>query len=346
MAKKVLSICIPTYNRVCKTLALVRNLLSYLGSDIEIVVLDNCSTDDTQNILSKIKDERFVYFRNDVNIGSMPNLLKSLTLGSGEYLILCLDKDTICVENLSILMERIVIDNEVVVGHCALNSTTFETDVTYQQGLSSLLNIAYTSEHPSGIFIKRETLTKGNIIAEILNNNKEFAFNTELLKAQLSVLGKSKRIKIPCVFTETLEDCEKEISHTYSGSNIYFFPKNIVNRFNVFCNNLFELNVSKKDKLLILNDIFYSLLLATTFDYKSIMMNRSICVHHGIRTRHVSVKELIKNYLEFLTNFISISLPVSALYKINLSFRSSVKVLCLIAFNRTKKIKKKFLSKE
>jgi glycosyltransferase involved in cell wall biosynthesis len=50
-----LSICIPTYNRVHKTLSLVTSILEYDDVDIEVVVLDNCSSDNTEIVLSNIK---------------------------------------------------------------------------------------------------------------------------------------------------------------------------------------------------------------------------------------------------------------------------------------------------
>lgn len=300
-----LSICIPTFNRSDKTLDLVRNLLSYKQNDIEVVVLDNCSTDDTQLLLSEIKDERLIYIRNEQNIGSMPNVLKSLTHGEGEFVLLCLDKDRIVTENLPYLIRRIRDDNEVVLGQCALNTNYFEKDIVYDKGLLSIKYLAYTSEHPSGLFIKRSLLNNAGIINKIIDTNKSFAFNTELLKAEMSILGKSKRINIPLIYTETLAVCEKELSHTYKGDNIYFFPKKIIETFNIYIQNLYSLNLPKNHKRIVSKYIYISLLNASTSGFKNIMKNRSICTHHGIDSHNVGFGELLLAYKNFNINFFS-----------------------------------------
>jgi glycosyltransferase involved in cell wall biosynthesis len=326
-----LSICIPTFNRADKIVDLVKTILSYKENNIEVVVLDNCSTDNTHMLLNEITDNRFVYVRNNNNIGSMPNVLKALTHGSGEFIILCLDKDTIISENLPFLIQRISEDKDVIFGQCALNTQDFEEDIVYQKGLLSLIHLAYTSEHPSGLFVKRSVLVKTGIIDKIIIKNKSFAFNPELLKAELAILGKSRRINIPLVHTETLETCEKELSHTYKGDNIYFFPKNIIETFNIYIENLFNLNITKKHKKTILKKIYLSLLNASTFGFKSLMKNKSICSHHGINTRNVSVKELIKIGYAFFKAFIKCDLPVNFFYKFYICILANMKIIYFVS---------------
>ena len=322
-----LSICIPTYNRADKIVDLVKTLLSCKENNIEVIVIDNCSTDNTQMLLNEIIDNRFSYVRNKNNIGSMPNVLKALTLGSGEFILLCLDKDGIIPENLPFLIQRIREDNDVVFGQCALNRYDFEEDIVYNKGFLSLIYLAYTSEHPSGLFVKRSVLTKAGIIDKIVANNRSFAFNTELLKAELAILGKSRRINLPLVYTETLEACEKELSHTYKGDNIYFFPKNIIETFNIYSKNLFNLNITKKHKKTILKKIYISLLTASTFSFQSLMKNKSICSHHGINTRNVGINELIKIDYTFFKAFIKCDLPVNFFYKFYICILAHMKII-------------------
>lgn len=92
MGKPILSICYPTYNR-CKTLdETVRSVLKYSGDDIEIVILDNCSTDSTKSVVQSIKDERVRYYRNKTNTG-FTNLLLVLLKAKAEYALLMSDED-------------------------------------------------------------------------------------------------------------------------------------------------------------------------------------------------------------------------------------------------------------
>ena len=86
MNRKLLSICIPTFNR-CEVLdSTLLNLFSNPDFDdglIEVVVSDNCSTDNTLEIVKKYP--LVIYHRNSVNIVDS-NFTKVLSYGSGKYL--------------------------------------------------------------------------------------------------------------------------------------------------------------------------------------------------------------------------------------------------------------------
>ncbi|MBW3697564.1 glycosyltransferase family 2 protein [Vibrio sp. T187] len=85
--KYKLSFCIPTYNRseyLSQTLA---NIIPQLSEDVEIVISDNASDDDTQSMVSRFMEDypNIKYFRWDSNMGADINYLKTVELASGEY---------------------------------------------------------------------------------------------------------------------------------------------------------------------------------------------------------------------------------------------------------------------
>jgi glycosyltransferase involved in cell wall biosynthesis len=321
-----LSICIPTYNRIDKTLLLVKSILEYEGNDIEIVVLDNCSTDKTKLLLENIKDIRFRYLRNNQPIGGMQNILTSLTHGRGKYVLLCLDKDKILADNLNEFIVRLK-KIEVVAGQCALNIKNFRDDIIFYKGVDSVSNFAYTSEHPSGLFINNDLLKKNEIIKKIVATHSTFSFLPELLKAEISLFGKTARINMPFVYTETLEECEKEVSHSYTGDNIYFLPNNIIQTFETYITNLQTLDLSNKQKKNVLMKITSSLLINSTIGFKNIMKNKSICLHHGINTRNISVLELARIYFLFFSFFFQIKTTISFIDKLNIFIVANIKIV-------------------
>jgi abequosyltransferase len=88
----ILSICIPTYNRSKHLEATVLSIVCqdrFLKSnDIEIIISDNCSEDDTGEVsrtLIKNYGDRIKYYRNDKNIKDM-NFEKVLSYGKGMFL--------------------------------------------------------------------------------------------------------------------------------------------------------------------------------------------------------------------------------------------------------------------
>ncbi len=82
-----LSICIPTYNRAGFLPAAIESILSQLQEEVEIVISDNASTDDTQEVLRPYLEKypQIVYSRHPVNQGADRNFLRVVSLARGEY---------------------------------------------------------------------------------------------------------------------------------------------------------------------------------------------------------------------------------------------------------------------
>lgn len=80
-----LSICVPTYNRPDLTVRTLESVLRQTERPFEVLVLDNCSTED----MTKVKDfcvkNDFKYQRNEKNIGMMGNMNKTIELAKGEF---------------------------------------------------------------------------------------------------------------------------------------------------------------------------------------------------------------------------------------------------------------------
>ncbi len=89
------SICIPTYNNANFLRQAVESALGQSYQDFEIVIVDNCSTDHTGELiesLQKENDGRIRFFKNDQNIGLTGNFNKCLKYAEGENIkFLCSD---------------------------------------------------------------------------------------------------------------------------------------------------------------------------------------------------------------------------------------------------------------
>ena len=71
------------------------SILKSKRNDFEVVILDNCSDDGTEEYYKSFTDTRVKYFRNKVNIGGIKNPIKAVSLGKGLYSMVILDKDKI-----------------------------------------------------------------------------------------------------------------------------------------------------------------------------------------------------------------------------------------------------------
>jgi len=100
--KKILAIAIPTYNRVEDIKITLANFIEQIKENklenfIEIVVSDNNSTDDTQEVMQSFinanPDLAIKYSKNDTNIG-LRNIYNVSKLAKAKYVWLCGDDDT------------------------------------------------------------------------------------------------------------------------------------------------------------------------------------------------------------------------------------------------------------
>ena len=84
------SICIPVYNRADILCRAIDSCLRQTYKDIEVVVCDNASTDNTKEVVLQYckKDSRVKLYQNDVNIGGLKNFKKTIEHAKGEFCIL------------------------------------------------------------------------------------------------------------------------------------------------------------------------------------------------------------------------------------------------------------------
>ncbi len=88
------SVCIPTYNYGQYLREAIESVLSQTFSNFELLVIDNCSIDNTMDIMENYTklDPRIKYVRNSCNVGMAQNFNECLRHASAPYIkILCAD---------------------------------------------------------------------------------------------------------------------------------------------------------------------------------------------------------------------------------------------------------------
>lgn len=92
MSQPLFTIATITYNSGEWTRQAIESVLASTFTDFELIISDDCSTDNTWEIIQEYKDERIVRWRNEKNIGEYPNRNKVLENARGKY-ILFIDGD-------------------------------------------------------------------------------------------------------------------------------------------------------------------------------------------------------------------------------------------------------------
>lgn len=96
----LLTIAVPTYNGSRTIRTMMDFLMPQVNDCVEILIIDNCSTDDTPDIIHKYLElfPQIRHIRNAENIGADGNFLKCMREARGKYIHLLSDDDVL-VEN-------------------------------------------------------------------------------------------------------------------------------------------------------------------------------------------------------------------------------------------------------
>lgn len=107
------SVIIPTHNRSNLLIEAIKSVINQSYQDYEILVIDDASTDDTEEVIKSINNEKIIYIKNESSMGGSQTRNIGIKRSSGEY-IAFLDDDDIWLENKLEKQIKIIKENEDV----------------------------------------------------------------------------------------------------------------------------------------------------------------------------------------------------------------------------------------
>lgn len=81
-----ISVIMPVYNGERYLKEAIESILNQTFSDFEFIIINDCSSDKTEEIIKSYTDERIVYVKNEKNMGVAATLNKGLAKAKGEYI--------------------------------------------------------------------------------------------------------------------------------------------------------------------------------------------------------------------------------------------------------------------
>ncbi len=170
------TVIIPTYNSAKYILPALGSVFSQSYKDFEVIVVDDASTDGTQELLASISDHRFTYILEKENRG--PGYCRNIALekGKGKYIIL-LDSDDLCVvDRFKILVD--FMENHSNIAVCGSWYTNFGMSKTKHRYFLTpeMLKAVFLFDSAmchSSCIIRKSSLDKGN-----------YRYNAEFRKSQ------------------------------------------------------------------------------------------------------------------------------------------------------------------
>lgn len=296
----ILSISIPTYNRVEQLKELVESILFIDTPDIEVVVTNNGCTDGTMAMLRGIDDLRLKVFTNDKPVPGYYNMILGLFNSNGKYVLHCNDRDILCTERLLEFVEFLKNNNYSYISTTRnYLEPTYDLKV-YDKGFSSLLNQDY-SRHPTGMVFNRYLMNKylqKETYYKYVNDTFTYCF----LLRDLLIYEKSA-IYDNRIWNERHSSIKLKLASgsIYKGG-LYFEPERIC----VFMrsvikhligNPYFSLNENQEKTLII--SVFKYFKKQLIYKKECFVDNRE-CAHYGMKQRFISYFEMKKSYLQYL----------------------------------------------
>lgn len=92
MMEDLISIITPSYNTANFISQTIESVLNQTYTNWEMIIVDDCSTDNTKEVVLKFNDPRIIYIENEKNSGAAVSRNKGLKLAKGEW-IAFLDSD-------------------------------------------------------------------------------------------------------------------------------------------------------------------------------------------------------------------------------------------------------------
>jgi glycosyltransferase involved in cell wall biosynthesis len=201
----------------------VKAILESKRDDLEVVVSDNASEDETLELLSEINDDRLKVFRNDQNYGPIANFQIALARGRGKYVFLHSDEDIIITEELPKFIDFLNENPSIHTG--IVSSPELETgkeNRIFDQGRDSQLAAASGFTYLGGFFYKRAALELDFLYPEY--EDSAFLYPFENLAWKLSQNGSFCRYS-PIVFKRGRN--EKSYFPKYEGRH-FNHPSNLI----------------------------------------------------------------------------------------------------------------------
>ena len=306
-----LSICFTVYNQIDILEKQLHDLHDSNSSDIEVVISDDCSTDDIKKCVDSFDDNRFRYFRTPKNLGHDLNILHAIDHASYDFVAVFRTKDNIKINNIDKILTEL--DKNKSTGYF-LFSADYEdrmrlsfVDRIYNIGEETCYAHFYLPEHPSGNIYRKEYLDT-DLYKKYIENYFDdiYGFSVHsLIRCDLSRKACFMTSSlVGWTYYDTLGKKERAVNSTANGKNVYS-PEYCIKRF--ICQFSFiKQEISENQVLYLKKSIkqHYSFILGRSI---TISNDERYCSHYDSQrvkyNRKIIAKELDKVLSDLICDY-------------------------------------------
>jgi len=103
---ELVSIIIPTYNRSKLLKNAINSIINQTHQNFEIIIIDDCSTDDTLKVIKNFEDKRIKYFKNEVSLRATGSRNRGIEKSKGDFIAFLDDDDEWYPRKIEIQLEK------------------------------------------------------------------------------------------------------------------------------------------------------------------------------------------------------------------------------------------------
>lgn len=257
--KPILSICIPTYKRGQYAYEATKHVLdNWDGDEIQVVVGNDASPDDTDELMKTIDDPRLVYYKNDVNLGAAYNTHLTFMKATGEYAYLTSDEDDIILDEIPYLLEYFKKnpDTSVFIGGGDLTFTRKRfANIKFESSFDALMNIGFKTRYMTGIILRQKDYAdKLGWVTFEESPEVWDAYSFMYAIAHLCCTGKV--VTSDHLLFKQTRFKETSVTNNARTDGIYYYePIGRINQMKVWMNTIFQLNLKEGEKITICKKI-------------------------------------------------------------------------------------------
>jgi glycosyltransferase involved in cell wall biosynthesis len=272
---------------------------------IEVVVLDNASTDGTLLRLAAIVDPRLKVYSNDTNMGVLFNVLNVLDKASGKFAVLQLDKDDVFPDLLPDFRIFLMSQRGLACGFCRYDITNADGARIYDAGLPSLKAIAFVCHHPTGYFFETNLLRQTQYLSRFSDFEKVGHFPLDFVFAEMLLRGRGAIYEPPVFAPEAQTEAalHKSLGTNAANEEAFFSPLGCLKTAIAFSRHIAKLPLTRSHKRSLLLKRYTKGWISATFGYRYIMSNDALCAHYHVATRRIRMVELLSTTHHFHNRF-------------------------------------------
>ncbi|MCF8342561.1 MAG: glycosyltransferase family 2 protein [Chitinophagaceae bacterium] len=171
LIQPLVSVLITAFNREKYIAKSIESVLQSTYTNFELIIVDDCSVDDTFKIASSflLKDKRIKIFKNNLNLGQFGNRNKAIHLANGEY-IKFLDSDDMLMPNgLKTMVNAMLAYPKAGLGVQCPKDNTIEMPcelISHESIILHYRGVNHLCYGPTGVIFKKEALYKVDLFEE------------------------------------------------------------------------------------------------------------------------------------------------------------------------------------